>query len=130
METEEDRAQERQSKTYFSNPSIPANSIILPNEAVPEPKPSFHKKVIPTYMNMDFIINSKYYPQLEKMPAAYKARRSGALGYKVGMTALWDKWGTRHALTVIQLDRCQVIQIKTKENDGYTGLQLGNTRLI
>lgn len=44
---------------------------------------------------------------------------------KVGMLALWDKWGERHACTVLQLDKCQVVQVKTNDTDGYTSLQLG-----
>jgi large subunit ribosomal protein L3 len=41
------------------------------------------------------------------------------------MTSSWDKWGVLRPLTVIQLDRCQVVHVKTKEKDGYTALQLG-----
>lgn len=44
---------------------------------------------------------------------------------KVGMLAIWDKWGTRYPATVLQLDDCQVVQCKTEETDGYTALQLG-----
>jgi len=44
---------------------------------------------------------------------------------KMGMTSLWDKWGTRYALTVVQVDRCQVIQSKTKKKACYSALQLG-----
>ena len=35
--------------------------------------------------------------------------RTGALGIKAGMIAEFDKWGTRHELTVIQLDDCQAV---------------------
>ena len=44
---------------------------------------------------------------------------------KVGMLAVFDKWGERHAVTVLQLDNCQVVQVKKAETDGYTALQLG-----
>lgn len=44
---------------------------------------------------------------------------------KVGMLPYWDKWGQRHATTVLQLDDCQVVQVKKKETDGYVALQLG-----
>lgn len=44
---------------------------------------------------------------------------------KVGMVPVWDKWGTRYATTVLQLDDCRVVQVKTCETDGYTALQLG-----
>ena len=44
---------------------------------------------------------------------------------KVGMLPLWDTWGIRHAVTVLQLDECEVVQVKTEETDGYTAMQLG-----
>lgn len=44
---------------------------------------------------------------------------------KVGMLTIWDKWGTRYASTVLQLDDCRVVQVKTLETDGYTALKLG-----
>eukprot|EP00601_Ochromonadales_sp_CCMP2298_P034030 CAMPEP_0173355134 /NCGR_PEP_ID=MMETSP1144-20121109/17584_1 /TAXON_ID=483371 /ORGANISM="non described non described, Strain CCMP2298" /LENGTH=292 /DNA_ID=CAMNT_0014303785 /DNA_START=279 /DNA_END=1154 /DNA_ORIENTATION=+ len=54
-----------------------------------------------------------------------EGRRTGALAMKVGMIPVWDTWGTRHATTVLQLDNCEVVQVKTEETDGYTALQLG-----
>uniref|UniRef100_A0A7S2BM36 Large ribosomal subunit protein uL3m n=1 Tax=Octactis speculum TaxID=3111310 RepID=A0A7S2BM36_9STRA len=51
--------------------------------------------------------------------------RTGALGIKAGMLAEFDHWGTRQELTVIQLDACEVVQVKTTKNDGYAALQLG-----
>jgi large subunit ribosomal protein L3 len=41
------------------------------------------------------------------------------------MLAIWDKWGVRYPVTVLQLDQCQVVQVKTEEENGYTALQLG-----
>ena len=41
------------------------------------------------------------------------------------MTHFWDKWGAMVPCTVIQLDRCQVIQVKTAEADGMNTIQLG-----
>jgi len=52
-------------------------------------------------------------------------RRCGALAMKVGMLPIWDEWGQRHACTVLQLDACEVVQVKTEETDGYDGLQIG-----
>jgi large subunit ribosomal protein L3 len=54
-----------------------------------------------------------------------EGRRTGALAMKVGMIPLWDKWGERHATTVLHLDECQVIRVMTEETDGYTAMQLG-----
>ena len=42
------------------------------------------------------------------------------------MTSTWDKWGSLIPLTVIHLDRNQVVDIKTKERDGYSALQVGS----
>lgn len=41
------------------------------------------------------------------------------------MISDFDRWGSRLALTVIQLDKCEVVQQKTLDKDGYTALQLG-----
>ena len=41
------------------------------------------------------------------------------------MLAIYDKWGVRYPVTVMQLDHCQVVQVKTDEANGYTALQLG-----
>mmetsp|Transcript_3221 Transcript_3221/g.5000 ORF Transcript_3221/g.5000 Transcript_3221/m.5000 type:complete len:292 (-) Transcript_3221:153-1028(-) len=54
-----------------------------------------------------------------------EGRRVGALAMKVGMLSLWDKWGFRIPVTALQLDDCQVVQVKTDEENGYTALQLG-----
>ncbi len=47
------------------------------------------------------------------------------LGRKVGMTQVYDAAGMIHPVTVIELGPCTVMQVKTKENDGYPALQLG-----
>jgi large subunit ribosomal protein L3 len=52
-------------------------------------------------------------------------RRTGALAMKVGMLTMYDSWGERHAVTALQLDNCQVVQVKKAETDGYFALQLG-----
>ena len=54
-----------------------------------------------------------------------EGKRTGALAMKVGMLAIFDKWGERHAVTALQMDGCQVVQVKTEETNGYTAMQLG-----
>jgi len=49
----------------------------------------------------------------------------GILGRKVGMTRLFDEKGEVFPVTVIEAGPCYIIQVKTKENDGYEAVQLG-----
>lgn len=53
-----------------------------------------------------------------------EGRRTGALAMKVGMVAIWDKWGIRYPATVLQLDNCVVLQQKTTDTDGYNAVKL------
>lgn len=50
---------------------------------------------------------------------------SGLLGKKIGMTKLFDDTGNTVDVTVLEAGPCYVIQVKTKENDGYEAIQLG-----
>lgn len=49
----------------------------------------------------------------------------GILGTKVGMTHLFDAEGRMVPVTVIQAGPVFVTQIKTKETDGYSAIQVG-----
>jgi large subunit ribosomal protein L3 len=49
----------------------------------------------------------------------------GILGKKIGMTNIFDERGKNVPVTLIEAGPCHVIQIKTKENDGYNALQIG-----
>ncbi len=49
----------------------------------------------------------------------------GLLGRKVAMTQLYDDAGNVIPATVIQAGPCHVLQVKTKERDGYEAVQLG-----
>lgn len=49
----------------------------------------------------------------------------GILGTKLGMTQIFDSAGKSIPVTVVQAGPCPVTQIKTKETDGYTAIQLG-----
>ena len=59
---------------------------------------------------------------------------TGILGKKIGMTSIFDEKGESIPCTVIEAGPCLVVQIKTKEKDGYEALQLGfeekKTRLV
>ncbi len=49
----------------------------------------------------------------------------GLIGYKVGMTQVFTADGAVEPVTVIELGPCPVLQVKTPERDGYSGVQLG-----
>lgn len=49
----------------------------------------------------------------------------GLLGRKVGMTQVYDENGVLHPVTVLKLGPCQVLQVRTEENDGYNAVQVG-----
>ncbi len=49
----------------------------------------------------------------------------GILGRKVGMTQVYDTSGKAVPVTVIQAGPCHVLQLRTKDRDGYEAIQLG-----
>lgn len=49
----------------------------------------------------------------------------GLLGKKLGMTQIFDKDGKLIPVTVIEAGPCYVLQIKNREKDGYSAIQLG-----
>ena len=51
--------------------------------------------------------------------------RSGVIAKKVGMTRLFMEDGKQIPVTVLQLDKLQVVAKRTPETDGYSAVQLG-----
>src|SRR3546814_6741263 len=51
--------------------------------------------------------------------------RTGLVAQKVGMTRLFTEDGEHVPVTVLKVDNCQVVAVRTDERDGYTALQLG-----
>jgi len=49
----------------------------------------------------------------------------GLLGRKVGMTQVFDETGACVPVTVIEAGPCVVLQVRTPDRDGYSGVQLG-----
>ena len=49
----------------------------------------------------------------------------GLLGRKVGMTQIYQDDGTVIPVTVLECGPCTVLQVRTKDRDGYDALQLG-----
>ena len=50
--------------------------------------------------------------------------RLGIYGRKVGMTQVFDETGAIIPITVVDTSDCLVTQVKSKETDGYTALQV------
>lgn len=50
---------------------------------------------------------------------------SGIIGRKIGMTSLFNEEGKNIPCTVIEAGPCTVLQVRTKEIDGYKAVQLG-----
>ncbi|MEX0701548.1 MAG: 50S ribosomal protein L3 [Planctomycetales bacterium] len=49
----------------------------------------------------------------------------GLLGRKVGMTQVYDDAGNLLPVTVIEAGPCTVLQVRTRDRDGYEAVQLG-----
>ena len=50
---------------------------------------------------------------------------NGILGRKIGMTQIFNEAGEAIAVTVVEAGPMTVVQLKTKEKDGYEGVQVG-----
>src|ERR1700712_3943601 len=48
----------------------------------------------------------------------------GIIGKKIGMTSIFGTDGKQTACTIIEAGPCTVTQVKTKDTDGYTSIQL------
>src|SRR5262245_23045119 len=49
----------------------------------------------------------------------------GLLGYKVGMTQVYDDAGRIAPVTVLQLGPCPILQVRDQKRDGYDAVQVG-----
>ena len=49
----------------------------------------------------------------------------GLIGRNLGMTQLFSRDGEAIPITVIEAGPCSVVQLKSKEKEGYNALQLG-----
>ena len=51
--------------------------------------------------------------------------RTGLIAKKLGMTRIFKDDGSHVPVTVLLMDEVQVVDVRTKERDGYTAVQLG-----
>ncbi|MHA1166014.1 MAG: 50S ribosomal protein L3 [Alphaproteobacteria bacterium] len=52
--------------------------------------------------------------------------RSGVIARKIGMTRIFTDAGEHIPVTVLKLDKCEVVSQRTQEKHGYTAVQLGS----
>ena len=45
--------------------------------------------------------------------------RVGLLAKKVGMSRFYDSAGLNHPVTILKVDNCQIVSVKTLEKNGY-----------
>ncbi|MBF0517677.1 MAG: 50S ribosomal protein L3 [Nitrospirae bacterium] len=57
-------------------------------------------------------------------------RKTGIIGKKLGMTQVFAENGNVSVVTLIEAGPCTVIQVKTKERDGYAAVKLGFQEII
>ncbi|MBI5639325.1 MAG: 50S ribosomal protein L3 [Nitrospirae bacterium] len=50
---------------------------------------------------------------------------TGILGKKLGMTQVFDESGKMWPVTVVEAGPCCVVQVKTREKDGYEAVKIG-----
>src|SRR5690606_30432632 len=69
-----------------------------------------------------FLLPTPYSP----LPSSQEGpMRSGVIAQKVGMTRIFTEGGEHIPVTVLKLEKCQVVAHRTNEKNGYTALQLG-----
>jgi len=51
--------------------------------------------------------------------------RTGLIARKIGMTRVFAEDGSHVPVTVLKIENCQVVDVRTSEKNGYTAVQLG-----
>ena len=51
--------------------------------------------------------------------------RTGLIARKLGMSRLFGEEGAHVPVTVLKVDKCEVVAVRTADRDGYTAVQLG-----
>lgn len=51
--------------------------------------------------------------------------RTGLIAQKEGMTRVFDDQGRHVPVTVLRVENCQVVAVRSEEKEGYTAVQLG-----
>ncbi len=61
---------------------------------------------------------------LYNLSGTNRKKMKGIIGKKIGMTSIFTPDGRQTACTIIEAGPCVVTQVKTKDTDGYSALQL------
>ena len=80
------------------------------------------------YRSFEEEINRNFIIQKTE-PIDRHSKRVGLLGYKMGMTHFWDRWGVLTPCTVVQIDRCQVTQVKELQHISTMQVGCGDEKL-
>ncbi|KAJ2792926.1 hypothetical protein H4R20_006707 [Coemansia guatemalensis] len=70
----------------------------------------------------------RYAPEVSELKlGAYtpKSQRTGVIARKKGMCGMWDEWGVRVPVTVLQLENVQVVSILKTSHPDLARLQIG-----
>jgi large subunit ribosomal protein L3 len=59
------------------------------------------------------------------MTKSVTTKRTGLLATKLGMTRVFTDEGKHVPVTVLKLDQCQVVGLRSKDKNGYTAVQVG-----
>ena len=51
--------------------------------------------------------------------------RTGLIAQKLGMTRIFADDGSHVPVTVLKVDTCQVVDVRTEDKHGYNAVQLG-----
>mgnify|MGYP000073442057 CR=1 FL=1 len=51
--------------------------------------------------------------------------RTGLIAKKLGMSRVFTEKGVNIPVTLLELSTCQVVSVKTEEQDGYNAVQIG-----
>ena len=52
--------------------------------------------------------------------------RTGLIGKKIGSSSYFDSTGAMISVTLVKVDECIVLSIKTKNKDGYNAIQIAS----
>ena len=52
--------------------------------------------------------------------------RIGLITKKVGMSRYFDANGINHPVTILQANKCEVVEVKTMEKDGYQSVKIAS----